>query len=255
MTTFDLFILTVRDQAQADCVEERLKSIPLPLPVHILADLPGPAPGSGGATLRALAAARQCVGTSARVLIIHDGGFATRLPEAGDAGKALVEVGGRTVLEGLLETFLPWASHLPPGVLISCGDIEYSAPPPLLPDPCDFAAWVYTATPATCSRHGAYAWDGCRRLTHTWQKPQAEELPPWGFGLDTGVLWCSADACTELLRVSELKPYYLPSEQSDLYGDLVPILALADHAYALQPAGAKWRHLGTSAELVQARTA
>lgn len=240
MKPFDLAVITARDAKQQWLFEQRLGAMELGAwarDLLVVADPPGPQPGSGGSTLYALAAALARLGIALepgadpvaalggrRIVLIHCGGLSQRIPQYAALGKAFAPIDreGRTVVEAVLESLAELAAGMSGGALVACGDVLYrGSPPPELPTE-GAAAWAWPAPVEQASRHGVFRWDpDSGEATAALQKPAVARLRELGSRetapLDTGVLFLSPVLLDRLLRAAGDRWRGL-----DLYGELVP---------------------------------
>ncbi|KAL8612927.1 hypothetical protein ACOMHN_035004 [Nucella lapillus] len=132
---WDVVVITTADEAQREAFEQQLKDkeqrgeLPLDLPIHIVADPPGPRIGNGGSTLVALEALHSLYGDRTyklKTLMIHAGGWSQRMPSATILGKVFSAIPhGQPlyqVLDLKLAMYTPFIPRLPPGVLLVCAD-------------------------------------------------------------------------------------------------------------------------------------
>ena len=238
---WDYLILTAANQAQA---EEYQRQLDIREKLHLLgnvrewlvvADPEGKRVGSGGSTIwcllevlnRELSADPRRVGQPAawadvlrrlRILIIHAGGDARRLPAYGPCGKIFMPLPGRcesALGVTLFDRQLPIYAGLPPPaspvgqVVITAGDVllEFS------PQDVDLASNGLTgvacsATPELAAKHGVYCLGAGGSVRRFLQKPSPAEQRQQGavdnYGrstLDVGVFSFDADVALTLLEL------------------------------------------------------
>lgn len=244
---WDLCILTAHDAQQAAIYRRQLAwrreagLLPSGAEFVVLADPPGEDRriGSGGATLRALAE----IGAKAaggRVLIIHSGGDARRLPHCSVVGKLFARIprqlpDGRasTVFDEFLISLSGLAPSLPPGALIASGDVLLVFDHLQLTFRRAGVIGVAAAAPAEIAgQHGVYVSDSAApyNVAAYLHKPTAAELARWSaiaadntVQIDTGLVW--ADRPT-VARLAELTDRLAEAACGlNLYGDLLRPLA------------------------------
>jgi fucokinase len=147
---WDLCILTASDARQAEMVTRQLEMrraagiLPTATRFLVIPDPAGLRIGSGGATLRLLAALHNTAPitdpaldpllefdpAAQRILIIHSGGDSRRLPHASATGKLFTRIprvlpDGRasTIFDEFLINLSGVAESVPPGVLLVSGDV------------------------------------------------------------------------------------------------------------------------------------
>jgi galactokinase/mevalonate kinase-like predicted kinase len=259
---FDVCVLTASDERQAIIYCRQLawrrEAGLLPARTHFLV-IPDPAGrriGSGGATLYALeqVAEWDAEATDPKVfpkpfgsvLMIHSGGDSKRLPHCSAIGKLFARVprtlpDGRasTIFDEFLISLSALSAGLPPGVLISSGDVLLIFDHLQLSFRRPGAIGVAAAAPAEMGRrHGVYvSGDGGYRVRAYLHKPSAEELARWEavspdgtVQIDTGLVWLDAATATRWLALAhEATVAALCGPQStiglNLYGDLLLPLA------------------------------
>jgi fucokinase len=287
---WDLCILTANDARQAATYRRQLdwrREAGL-LPGHteflVLPDPPGAGRriGSGGATLRALSAAvgaaaddawraagsapRLPTAPHSRILLIHSGGDARRLPHCSATGKLFARIprelpDGRasTVFDEFLISLSGLAPSLPPGVLIASGDVLLVFDHLQLTFRRGGVIGVAAAAPAEIAgQHGVFASgrDGSHRVAAYLHKPDAAALAQWSavaddntVQIDTGLVWLDQPT---MLKVAALAAKLPLTEYSlNLYGDLLVPLAesTARDSYLADPGDDE----GVTAEVQAAR--
>ena len=227
-TGWNLCILTASDERQAAMYRRQLdwRRDAGQLPAHtrfwVLADPGGRRIGSGGATLVALReVCGAASGPTSRVLVIHAGGDAQRLPHCSALGKLFARIprtlpDGRssTIFDEFLIALSGLAAELPPGVLIASGDV-------LLVFDALQLRWAFrrggtigvatTAAAEVGTQHGVYvrgeaAPHQVRAYLH---KPSCAELARWqalGAGdtalIDTGLVWFDRPTAERLADIA-----------------------------------------------------
>ncbi len=257
---WDLCILTAHDARQAAMYRRQLEwrraagLLPVGTRFVVLPDPAGQNPrlGSGGATLRALAAmmwgasqaatdADDAIGLPAdgRGLIIHSGGDSRRLPHCSVVGKLFARVprelpDGRasTLFDEFLISLSGLASSLPPGVLIASGDVLLVFDHLQLTFRRPGVIGVAAAAPiGFAAQHGVYATaaDGLTVAAYL-HRPTAAELARWSavrsdrtVQVDTGLVWVDRPTAGKLAGLAGQLPE--PACGLSLYGDLLLPLA------------------------------
>lgn len=244
---WDLCILTAHDGQQAAIFRRQLDwrreagLLPLHTEFIVLPDPPGEGRriGSGGATLRALTEI-GAPAAAGRVLIIHSGGDARRLPHCSVTGKLFARIPRRlpdgrasTVFDEFLISLSGLAASLPPGVLIASGDVLLVFDHLQLTFRRAGIIGVAAAAPAEIAgQHGVYVSgrEAAYSVAAYLHKPSAAELARWSavaadntVQIDTGLVW--ADRPTAA-RLAELAARLDGAACSlNLYGDLLRPLA------------------------------
>ena len=237
---WDYLILTASNDAQARVYERRLsvrRAIGLLGGVDEVIVVPDPGGrrvGSGGSTLFCLLEVlRRRLGSKKtrsdrrywqqvlgelRILIVHAGGDARRLPAYGPCGKAFVPVPGEndsavclTLFDRQLPTYL--ALPAPPQgggqVVIASGDVLLRFDPSQVafPQPGIIGLACY-AQPEQASRHGVFCPARGNEVRLYLQKPSIDQQKQEGavnaYGqscLDIGVMHFDAGTAVELLRL------------------------------------------------------
>ena len=231
-------VITASSQRQAGRYRTEIQrrkeqeTLPPGVPFLVVPDIGDRRIGSGGATINAL---RQLAEETAlaskaesleewwrgqRVLIIHSGGDARRLPEYSLAGKLFGMLPVRTpwgetstVFDETMALSTLWARSCPSGFVVASGDV-------LLTFPSDQLAWdragvcgVAMLQPAEVgTRHGVYVTGDGGRVYAFLQKPSLAEIRAAGgllagerVALDIGLLHfdpASASALTELSGIT-----------------------------------------------------
>ena len=254
---WDRCVLTASDERQADMYRRQLAwrreadLLPRGTDFSVVPDPGGRRIGSGGATLRVLAAAAAAeVGATpaaSRALIIHSGGDSKRLPHCSATGKLFARVpralpDGRasTIFDEFLISLLGLASLVPPGVLIASGDVLVIFDHLQLTLARPGVSGVSAAAPAaTGEHHGVYVTEpGTERVRAYLHKPTRDRLAEWGgvdaegmVQIDTGLVWLDAETggrFAELARRPEVWSLCEPDAGTrgganplNLYGDLL----------------------------------
>ncbi len=218
---WDAVILTASSAAQAERYELELTwrrqegRLIAGVPFLVVPDWHDQRIGSGGATLHALAefARRGLPGgekssleawwQSHRVLMIHSGGDSRRLPAYSVSGKLFTTLpiaspwgAAAALLDVALALSTNWISHVPPGLLVSSGDVVLVFDAQELdwehPGVCGAAM---RRPLETGSRHGVYVLGDEGKVYAYFQKPSAAQLEAAGgllpggeVALDTGLL-------------------------------------------------------------------
>jgi fucokinase len=271
---WDLCVLTANDSRQAAMYRRQLdwrREAGL-LPAHtefvVLPDPAGRRIGSGGATLRALAFVTgavvedtpdaECTPSRSspayeRVLVIHSGGDARRLPHCSIIGKLFARVprtlpDGRasTIFDEFLISLSGLSPSLPPGALIVSGDVLLVFDHLQLTFRRNGVIGVAAAAPVEiAAQHGVYAsgGDGSHRVRAYLHKPQTADLVHWAavaedntVQIDTGLVWMDRPTVDKLVALPQK---VRGAEFSlNLYGDLLlPLAASTDLAGYLADMG------------------
>jgi fucokinase len=232
-------------------------TLPAAVPFLVVSDPEGARLGSGGATLNALRAlAPGFRGSSAptfqewwngqRVLIIHAGGEARRLPQYSLTGKLFSVLPVKTawgeastVFDELLALSTLWVEKLRSGLLVTSGDVILTFD----------AAALNWARPGVCgvamrqpvsvaSRHGVYVLGEAGRVYCFLQKPTAAQirdaggmLPDEQAALDVGLLRFDAKLAAALCALAGFptdKGQSSVTEITEAEGNL-PFLDLYQH--------------------------
>ncbi len=185
--------------------------------------------GSGGATLNALRElALRCLAprwdgsleewwSAQRVLIIHSGGDARRLPEYSLAGKLFSALPVKTpwgevstVFDETMALSTAWAERLESGLLVASGDVILTFPAEQLRWDLPGVCGVAMRQPVeTGSHHGVYVLGDDNRVYAFLQKPSAAEvkaagglLPGDQVALDIGLLRFDAPTAARLAELA-----------------------------------------------------
>ncbi len=267
---WDVICLTASGPTQAGLYRDQLERaraegrIPAATGTLVVEDPDGRRIGSGGATLHALQTLqrvdpdRDCAGL--RILLIHAGGDAKRLPWANLLGKAFIPLplladpdeAAPTLLDHLLALCAPLAMRLLGGGLVTLsGDVLPLCELGALHPPEDEALVVTTPVSLDqASRHGVIRDGGRGVVDMLLQKQDPDELTAAGAVLaggsallDTGVLCFRGTALQGLLAAAAYRPD--PVEicldagcELSLYEELVGAMVPANRAdVAEHPAG------------------
>ncbi|MCX6031413.1 MAG: hypothetical protein NT169_19205 [Chloroflexi bacterium] len=261
---FDVCVLTASDERQAAMYRRQLDwrreagLLPTRTRFLVIPDPAGRRIGSGGATLHALAQVADWAAVTndgepasstlrlERLLIIHSGGDSKRLPHCSAIGKLFARVprtlpDGRTstIFDEFLISLSALSAELPPGVLISSGDVLLIFDHLQLSCRRPGVIGVAAAAPADMGRrHGVYAAaEGGHRVRAYLHKPSAAELAHWDaispdgtVQIDTGLVWLDAATAAKWLALAHETPVAgLCGPQAtaglNLYGDLLLPLA------------------------------
>ncbi len=255
---WDAVVLTASGVRQAERYREeidwRRRSGKLPEGVHYLVvpDPEGKRLGSGGATIHALGVLSSQGWKTDRVLMIHSGGDSRRLPQYSPSGKLFGAIPVKTpwgdtstVFDEMMALSTIWVAKMPPGLLISTGDV-------VLEFDGEGVSWSHPGatglairqTVEVGSQHGVYVTDSQGRVYTFLQKPSAVEVKAAGglladgrVALDTGLLRFDSEMTARLTELSEFRN--LPSV--DLYEHITK--ALTGQWKPEPGSGVFWRQL------------
>lgn len=203
-------------------------TLPAAVPFLVVSDPEGARLGSGGATLNALRALAAGFRDSSahtlqewwdgqRVLIIHSGGEARRLPQYSLTGKLFSVLPVKTawgetstVFDELLALSSLWVERLQAGLLVTSGDVILTFDATALnwarPGVCGVAM---RQPVSVASRHGVYVIGDASRVYCFLQKPTAAQirdaggmLPDERAALDVGLLRFDAKLAAALCAVA-----------------------------------------------------
>lgn len=239
---WDLCVLTASDDSQAEMMRRQIAwrrsqgLLPTGTQFHVIADPGGRRIGSGGATLRILAAlslpagapwarlhaidpaadlhALAQAGTDRqRTLIIHSGGDSRRLPHCSAVGKLFARIphvlpDGRasTIFDEMLINLSGIAAGAPPGALVVSGDVMLVFDHLQLSFHRHGVTGVSIAAPAELGlRHGVYVTGPDRKAVAAFlHKASRQELERWGaidaagtVPIDTGLAWFDASTAAK----------------------------------------------------------
>jgi len=235
---WDLCVLTASDRNQAEMMRRQLDwrrgrgLLPAATRFHVIADPGGRRIGSGGATLRILAALSQpaerldelepgsdlpalaeAATDRQRTLIIHSGGDSRRLPHCSAVGKLFARIphllpDGRasTIFDEMLINLSGIAAAAPPGALVVSGDVMLVFDHLQLSFHRHGVTGVAIAAPAELGlRHGVYVTSpGSKNVAAFLHKASRQELERWGaidaaetVPIDTGLAWFDASTAAK----------------------------------------------------------
>ena len=229
-------VVTAGSTSQAERYESEIQrrrergALPAGVPFLVVPDPEGARLGSGGATLNALRALATGFRDSPvhtlqewwegqRVLIIHSGGEARRLPQYSLSGKLFSVLPVKTawgetstVFDELLALATPWVERLPAGLLVTSGDVILTFDATALnwarPGVCGVAM---RQPVGVASRHGVYVIGDAGRVYSFLQKPTAAQirdaggmLPDDQAALDIGLLRFDAKTAAALCGLAGL---------------------------------------------------
>jgi fucokinase len=276
---WDAVVLTASGPAQAALYAAQLERcrrhgrLPAATAVLVVPDPQGRRVGSGGATLHALARL-QAGGPPAawagrRILLVHAGGDAKRLPWANVLGKAFVPLPlladhdepVASLFDHLLALTAPLAARLVGGgLLVMSGDVLPLCDFAAIRPPTDGAVLVTTPVPLDLAgRHGVVCADADDRVTALLQKASPERLRAAGALvaggaalLDTGVICFRGATAAALLALAAdgadaaVGQLIAAGRELSLYEELVGALVPGDRPQvARHPLGPLLlRHLG-----------
>ncbi|KAG0052867.1 hypothetical protein BGZ83_002014 [Gryganskiella cystojenkinii] len=173
---WDIIVVTAGDlqqrlfyQHQIDLKLER-GQIPRRAKYHIVDDPPNSRIGSGGSTCLVMKTLQDHYSdaflSTARTLLIHAGGYSTRLPHVSARGKIFTSlpqaasVEGIQVLELKLVLYLHLLKTMPPGVFLTSADgielFSSKSPFPSEPRPLTITSLAHPSSLAIGSTHGVY---------------------------------------------------------------------------------------------------
>lgn len=260
---WDYIVLTATDADQAESYSKQLAAkranseIP-DVKYYVFPDPPGPKIGNGGATMYALTKLEKLHGASldtAKVLLIHAGGYSKRLPNVSVIGKifAALPIGDPvyTMLEMKIASYIDFPEKMAPGVFVTCaddielldcgGDLDFRAP--------GFTALGHPSSVEIGTTHGVFVLDEasktqaaksgtgpacilgkCTRFLH---KPSAEVMVEKGAvipALGDQVYTDSAYYCDRATAIL-LQRFYAANApltcEIDAYGDFLQALGPA----------------------------
>jgi fucokinase len=236
---WDAIVVTAGDERQAEryrmeiARREAEGRLPRGARFVVVADREGRRAGSGGATIEALGALEKGYWERHRVLVIHGGGEARRLPQHAAEGRlfgVLAGDGGErtSVFDRTMEESAGWVERMGPGVLVMPGDVvvEFDAAE------ADWSREGVTGLalklPAEVGeQHGVYVADGAGRVYTVLQKPERAAVAAAGglmedgrVAVDTGLLRLDAETAGRLAELAEFQSV----PEMDLYGEVVQAL-------------------------------
>ncbi|KAK3812272.1 MAG: L-fucokinase-domain-containing protein [Benniella sp.] len=173
---WDVVVVTAGDAQQRLVYEQRINQeldggrIPSQAKYHVVDDPPGSKIGSGGSTLLVMKVLKDLYPpeflNKARVLLIHAGGYSTRLPHVSARGKVftiLPQANSRQgihVMELKLVLYLHLLRSMPPGVFLTSADgIElFASKDPFSSElkPFTITALAHPSSTQIGSTHGVY---------------------------------------------------------------------------------------------------
>ncbi|KAG0265356.1 hypothetical protein BG011_004901 [Mortierella polycephala] len=173
---WDIVVVTAGDAQQQHCYESRINQklelglIPSCARYHVIADPPRSNIGSGGSTCFVMKTLLEQYSaeflSTARVLLIHAGGYSSRLPHVSTRGKVFMTLPqanspqGIQILELKLVLYLHLLRTMPPGVFLTSADgIELFAsksPFPSVAKPRTITALAHPSSMHIGSTHGVY---------------------------------------------------------------------------------------------------
>ncbi|KAF9186579.1 hypothetical protein BGZ50_002405 [Haplosporangium sp. Z 11] len=173
---WDIVVVTAGDTQQQHCYESRINQklelglIPSCARYHVIADPPQSKIGSGGSTCFVMKILLEQYSaeflSTVRVLLIHAGGYSSRLPHVSARGKVFMTLPqanspqGIQILELKLVLYLHLLRAMPPGVFLTSADgIELFAsksPFPSAVKPRTITALAHPSSMHIGSTHGVY---------------------------------------------------------------------------------------------------
>lgn len=241
---WDLCLLTVADEQHAALYSRQLQSrresglLPAATEFVILPDPPGQRPGSGGATLHALAHAADRPGS--RILVLHSGSRSRRLPHAILSGRLFARVprtlpDGRasTIFDELLLALIGLVEAAPPGALIAAGDVlPVFDPLQISLQRAGVTGMSLSASPQLARNHGVYVTEpGRPRVISYLLRASATQLRSWDaigpdgtIQIDSGLVWLDANAAAAWTDLAA-EPAIGQTGGLHLYRDLLAPLA------------------------------
>ncbi|KAF9112999.1 hypothetical protein BGX27_002395 [Mortierella sp. AM989] len=178
---WDIVVVTAGDYQQRLVYERQIdrliaqKRIPTRAKYHIIDDPPGSKIGSGGSTFLVM---KTLIYTNrtAHILLIHAGGYSTRLPHVSARGKVFMTLpqaddqDGIQVLDLKLALYLHFLETMPPGVFLTSADgIELFSSK--LPFPSELKPFTITAL-----AHPSSTWIGSTHGVYLLQDPDVQIL-------------------------------------------------------------------------------
>ncbi|KAF9153671.1 hypothetical protein BG015_002929 [Linnemannia schmuckeri] len=173
---WDIVVVTAGDKQQKHCYRRRIdqklaeRSIPSRARYLVIEDPPNSKIGSGGSTCLVMKILQENFPTDfllqARTLLIHAGGYSTRLPHVSARGKVFTTLPqankpeGIQVLDLKLVLYLHLLKSMPPGVFLTSADgielFSSSSPFPKDPKPFTITALAHPSSKQIGSTHGVY---------------------------------------------------------------------------------------------------
>jgi fucokinase len=250
-TWWDVVVLTASNSRQAEWyrneIDLRLREGGLPpgATYMVVPDRNNRRIGSGSATILALAELaraapplqRASPWEHRRILMIHSGGDARRLPQYSPQGKLFGVMPrkrqGRCVATSVFDETMAlstaWAERMPCGVVVMAGDmvLEFAARDADWSRPGVTGVAIRMAAETGC-QHGVYVADERGRVYTFLQKPSLADLKAAGAlmddgraAVDTGLLRFDPDAAARLASLAASEPV----PPMDLYDSVTRILA------------------------------
>ncbi|KAF9140521.1 hypothetical protein BGX30_006410 [Mortierella sp. GBA39] len=176
MPFWDIVIVTAGDKQQKHCYQRRInqkltdRSIPSRARYLVIEDPPNSKIGSAGSTCLVMKILQETFPADfllqARTLLIHAGGYSTRLPHVSARGKVFTALPqadkpeGIQVLDLKLVLYLHLLKSMPPGVFLTSADgielFSSCSPFPKDPKPFTITALAHPSSTQIGSTHGVY---------------------------------------------------------------------------------------------------
>ncbi|KAG0380872.1 hypothetical protein BGX24_003733 [Mortierella sp. AD032] len=173
---WDIVVVTAGDEQQKLCYQRRIDqklaegSIPSRARYLVIEDPPNSKIGSGGSTCLVMKTLQETFPSDmlyqARTLLIHAGGYSTRLPHVSARGKVFTTIPQADKPEGIqvlslkLVLYLHLLKSMPPGVFLTSADgielFSSSTPFPKDPKPFTITALAHPSSTQIGSTHGVY---------------------------------------------------------------------------------------------------
>ncbi|KAF8945265.1 hypothetical protein BGZ47_002980 [Haplosporangium gracile] len=173
---WDIVVVTAGDKQQKHCYRRRIdqklaeRSIPSRARYLVIDDPPNSKIGSGGSTCLVMKILQEKFPADfllqARTLLIHAGGYSTRLPHVSARGKVFTTLPQANKPEGIqildlkLVLYLHLLKSMPPGVFLTSADgielFSSSLPFPKDPKPFTITALAHPSSTQIGSTHGVY---------------------------------------------------------------------------------------------------
>ncbi|KAG0271552.1 hypothetical protein BGZ95_000631 [Linnemannia exigua] len=173
---WDIVVITAGDKQQKHCYQRRIdqklaeRSIPSRARYLVIEDPPNSKIGSGGSTCLVMKTLQERFPSDmlsqARTLLIHAGGYSTRLPHVSARGKVFTTLPQADKPEGIqvlslkLVLYLHLLKSMPPGVFLTSADgielFSSSTPFPKDPKPFTITALAHPSSTQIGSTHGVY---------------------------------------------------------------------------------------------------
>ncbi|KAG0293100.1 hypothetical protein BGZ96_003323 [Linnemannia gamsii] len=181
---WDIVVITAGDEQQKHCYQQRIdqklaeRSIPTRARYLVIEDPPYSKIGSGGSTCLVMKVLQGKFPADflleARTLLIHAGGYSTRLPHVSARGKVFTTLPqadkpeGIQVLDLKLVLYLHLLRSMPPGVFLTSADgielFSSSSPFPKEPKPFTITALAHPSSLKIGSTHGVYLLEDLENL-------------------------------------------------------------------------------------------